>query len=126
MISQQDNYKLVIAYDFGTTFSGASYAFTHNTIPEVFDVQKWYIKYDFYSFLIFFTRPHKGGNFYPKTPTISAYKRTEPTKLVNWGHGAKKLMTKPQAAKEHFILTNFKLHLDENLHPRGTLAENKK
>ncbi|KAG1140410.1 hypothetical protein G6F37_001775 [Rhizopus arrhizus] len=111
MISQQDNYKLVIAYDFGTTFSGASYAFTHNTIPEVFDVQKW---------------PHKGGNFYPKTPTISAYKRTEPTKLVNWGHGAKKLMTKPQAAKEHFILTNFKLHLDENLHPRGTLAENKK
>jgi hypothetical protein len=41
MISQQDNYKVVIAYDFGTTFSGASYAFTHTTVPEVFDIQKW-------------------------------------------------------------------------------------
>lgn len=37
----QENYKVVIAYDFGTTFSGASYAFTHTTQPEVFDVQKW-------------------------------------------------------------------------------------
>ncbi|KAG1473960.1 hypothetical protein G6F56_000646 [Rhizopus delemar] len=107
----QENYKVVIAYDFGTTFSGASYAFTHTTQPEVFDVQKW---------------PHKGGNFYPKTPTISAYKRINPEKLVEWGHGAKKLMSKPQAAKDHIILSNFKLQLDETLHPRGFLAENKK
>lgn len=41
MIGAKDNYKVVISYDFGTTFSGASYAFTHNTTPEVFDVQKW-------------------------------------------------------------------------------------
>lgn len=73
-----------------------------------------------------FDRPHKGGNFYPKTPTISAYKRINPEKLVEWGHGAKKLMSKPQAAKDHIILSNFKLQLDETLHPRGFLAENKK
>lgn len=44
MLSPQDNYKVVISYDFGTTFSGASYAFTHTTQQshaEVFDVQKW-------------------------------------------------------------------------------------
>ncbi|KAG2191590.1 hypothetical protein INT46_008889 [Mucor plumbeus] len=107
MIGTKDNYKVVISYDFGTTFSGASYAFTHNTTPEVFDVQKW---------------PHKGGSFYPKTPSISAYKRSDPSTIVEWGHGAKKLMLKPQSAKENIILSNFKLNLDESLH-RG-VAEN--
>ncbi|ORE05092.1 hypothetical protein BCV72DRAFT_250807 [Rhizopus microsporus var. microsporus] len=111
MISQQDNYKVVIAYDFGTTFSGASYAFTHTTVPEVFDIQKW---------------PQKGGNFYPKTPSISAYKKSDPSTIVEWGHSAKKLMSKPQAAKEHFILTNFKLRLDETLFLRGSLDINKR
>ncbi|KAI8091300.1 uncharacterized protein B0P05DRAFT_625058 [Gilbertella persicaria] len=107
MLSTKDDYKVVIAYDFGTTYSGASYAFTHNTTPEVFDVQKW---------------PHKGGNFYPKTPTLSAYKRSDPSKMIEWGHGAKKLMLKPQAAKENITLANFKLNLDETLQ-RG-VAEN--
>jgi hypothetical protein len=41
MLTNKDNYKLVISYDFGTTFSGASYAFTHTKNPEVYDVQKW-------------------------------------------------------------------------------------
>ena len=41
MLSTKDNYKVVISYDFGTTYSGASYAFTHGHSPEVFDVQKW-------------------------------------------------------------------------------------
>ncbi|KAI9473985.1 MAG: hypothetical protein EXX96DRAFT_529019 [Benjaminiella poitrasii] len=109
MMSIESDYKLVIAYDFGTTFSGASYAFTHTTAtPEVFDIQKW---------------PHKGGNFYPKTPTLLAYKRSDPTTMVEWGHGAKKIMLKPQAAKENIILSNFKLNLDESLHPRE-IAEN--
>lgn len=35
------DYKVVIAYDFGTTYSGAAYAFTHTETPEVFDVLKW-------------------------------------------------------------------------------------
>ena len=38
----QSEYKVVIAYDFGTTYSGAAYAFTHSTPTEVFDIQKWY------------------------------------------------------------------------------------
>jgi hypothetical protein len=42
--------------------------------------------------------------------------------MVDWGHGAKKMMLKPQAAKENIILSNFKLNLDETLH-RG-IAEN--
>lgn len=67
-------------------------------------------------------RPHKGGNFYPKTPTLSVYKRSDPTVMVEWGHGAKKMMLKPQAAKENIILAGFKLNLDETLH-RG-MAEN--
>ncbi|KAG0165276.1 hypothetical protein DFQ28_008964 [Apophysomyces sp. BC1034] len=95
--TNNEKYKVVIAYDFGTTFSGASYAFTHTT-SEIFDVQKW---------------PHKGGNYYPKTPTISVYKTTSPSMLADWGHGAKKAMLKPRAAKENILLSNFKLNLDE-------------
>lgn len=44
--------------------------------------------------------------------------------MVDWGHGAKKLMLKPQSAKENIILTNFKLNLDESLN-KG-VAENLK
>lgn len=67
-------------------------------------------------------RPHKGGNFYPKVPTLSLYKRSDPSVMVEWGHGAKKMMLKPSAAKENIILSNFKLNLDESLN-RST-AEN--
>ncbi|KAG2204055.1 hypothetical protein INT47_007049 [Mucor saturninus] len=111
MLAATDKYKVVISYDFGTTFSGASYAFTHNqnSNAEVFDVQKW---------------PHKGGNFYPKTPTLSVYKISDPKTLVDWGHGAKKMMLKPQAAKENIILSNFKLNLDESLH-KGIAANHR-
>ncbi|KAI9302037.1 hypothetical protein BJ944DRAFT_242736 [Cunninghamella echinulata] len=97
--STTDQYKLVIAYDFGTTFSGASYAFT-NVAPEVFDVQKW---------------PHSRGNYYPKTPTLSLYKRAEPSQLVEWGHAARKAMVKPQSDKSNILLSNFKLNLDTKL-----------
>lgn len=41
------DYKVVIAYDFGTTYSGAAYAFTHTSPPEVFDVLKWYVLFIF-------------------------------------------------------------------------------
>ncbi|KAI8340001.1 hypothetical protein BC941DRAFT_419156 [Chlamydoabsidia padenii] len=98
-VNPLDKYKLVIAYDFGTTYSGASYAFTQ-VAPEVFDVQKW---------------PHKGGNYYPKTPTLSLYKKDQSQTLVDWGHGAKKTMQKPQVDKEYDLLMNFKLNLDSEL-----------
>ncbi|KAI8391425.1 uncharacterized protein BYT42DRAFT_610659 [Radiomyces spectabilis] len=94
-----DPYKVVIAYDFGTTFSGASYAFAHNT-PEIYDVQKW---------------PHKNGSYYPKVPTLSVYKRSNPKHLLEWGHAAKKIMLKPQSTEHNILLSNFKLSLDEHL-----------
>ncbi|KAI9271848.1 hypothetical protein BDA99DRAFT_569620 [Phascolomyces articulosus] len=102
-------YKVVIAYDFGTTYSGAAYAFTHTTPTEVFDIQNW---------------PNKGGNFYPKVPTLSVYPRRNQGQLTQssgrstlseWGHGAKKAMLKTHGAKENVLLSHFKLNLDKSL-----------
>ncbi|KAI9247704.1 hypothetical protein BDA99DRAFT_591836 [Phascolomyces articulosus] len=103
-------YRVVIAYDFGTTYSGAAYAFTHTTPTEVFDIQNW---------------PDKGSTFYPKVPTLSLYPRCnrqqqtqtyQTSTLSNWGYGAKKAMLKPTTAKQNVLLSQFKLHLDESLH----------
>ncbi|KAI9271903.1 hypothetical protein BDA99DRAFT_595156 [Phascolomyces articulosus] len=103
------DYKVVIAYDFGTTYSGAAYAFTHSTPTEVFDVLNW---------------PQKGGYYFPKVPTLSVYPRhnqqkdtqsPERSTLTEWGHGAKKAMLKPHADKRNILLSRFKLHLDESL-----------
>ncbi|KAI9253529.1 hypothetical protein BDA99DRAFT_563105 [Phascolomyces articulosus] len=107
-LQQTSDYRVVVAYDFGTTYSGAAYAFTHTTPTEVFDVLNW---------------PHKSGNFYPKVPTVSVYPRKDqqqnnpfkrPT-ISEWGHGAKKAMLKPGATKQNVLLSKFKLHLDESL-----------
>ncbi|KAI9271858.1 hypothetical protein BDA99DRAFT_306633 [Phascolomyces articulosus] len=102
-------YRVVVAYDFGTTYSGAAYAFTHSTPTEVFDIKKW---------------PHKAGNFFPKVPTLSVYQRHNQqrtqslrrTALSEWGHGAKRTMLKPHADKQNVLLSHIKLHLDESLH----------
>ncbi|KAI9271873.1 hypothetical protein BDA99DRAFT_602596 [Phascolomyces articulosus] len=102
-------YKVVIGYDFGTTYSGAAYAFTHTTPTEVFDIQNW---------------PYKIGNFFPKVPTLSVYPRCNQQQstrlsscstLSDWGHGSKKAMLKPGATKQSVLLSQFKLHLDESL-----------
>ncbi|KAI9271859.1 hypothetical protein BDA99DRAFT_602584 [Phascolomyces articulosus] len=108
---EHTEYKVVIAYDFGTTYSGAAYAFTH-TSPEVFDIQNW---------------PLKEGNYFPKVPTLSVYprhNRPQPlyslrrTALSEWGYGAKKTLLKPHADKQNILLSQFKLQLDESLqHP---------
>ncbi|KAI8874717.1 hypothetical protein K501DRAFT_204149, partial [Backusella circina FSU 941] len=68
--------------------------------------------------------PQKGGNFYPKVPSLIAYKKSDPSVMVEWGHSAKKVLWKPHGAKEYILLSNFKLDLDESLQ-RG-LAENLK
>ncbi|KAI9271861.1 hypothetical protein BDA99DRAFT_433353 [Phascolomyces articulosus] len=107
-LQQSSDYKVVIAYDFGTTYSGAAYGFTHSTPPEVFDIQNW---------------PQKGGNFYPKVPTLSVYPRqNQPgtklsgrSTLSDWGHSAKKAMLKPHSEKKNILLSQFKLQLDESL-----------
>jgi hypothetical protein len=37
--ADMSNYKIVLGYDFGTTYSGASYAYCQN--EEVLDIQRW-------------------------------------------------------------------------------------
>lgn len=39
--ADMSNYKIVLGYDFGTTYSGASYAYCQN--EEILDVQRWYV-----------------------------------------------------------------------------------
>jgi hypothetical protein len=41
--TMSEDYKVVIAFDFGTTFSGASYGFVHDP-SEIYDIQDWYDK----------------------------------------------------------------------------------
>ncbi|RUS19399.1 LOW QUALITY PROTEIN: hypothetical protein BC937DRAFT_87552, partial [Endogone sp. FLAS-F59071] len=58
--------------------------------------------------------PRQNNNFYPKTPTLTTYKRSNPSKLIDWGNKARLSMLGPQA-KDHILLTKFKLNLDETL-----------
>ncbi|KAI9271914.1 hypothetical protein BDA99DRAFT_534383 [Phascolomyces articulosus] len=108
--SSSVEYRVVIAYDFGTTYSGAAYAFNHSSPIEVFDVQNW---------------PHKGSNFYPKVPTLSVYPRRTTRQqgiiafngspISEWGYAAKKVMMRPDASEQNILLSQFKLQLDESL-----------
>lgn len=51
---------------------------------------------------------------YPKTPTLSLYRRGSPD-LLDWGHGARRTAMKPNST-DLLLLSKFKLYLDENLH----------
>ncbi|KAH8553127.1 hypothetical protein BGW37DRAFT_488514 [Umbelopsis sp. PMI_123] len=91
------DYPVIIGIDFGTTFSGCCYAFAQN--EEVIDIVKW---------------PRQHNQVYPKTPTLSLYRRGSP-ELLEWGHGARRTAMKPNSA-DLLLLSKFKLYLDENLH----------
>ncbi|KAG2232417.1 hypothetical protein INT48_005720 [Thamnidium elegans] len=88
------DFPIVIGIDFGTTYSGSSYAFM--TDKEVTDISKW---------------PGQPDYSYPKCPTICLYNRDN-NQLIQWGRSAK-------AGKSKFpnitILQQFKLYLDDNL-----------
>ncbi|KAF9341132.1 hypothetical protein BGZ91_010763 [Linnemannia elongata] len=91
----EGDYPVVMAIDFGTTFSGVAFALKAD--GEVHDVLKW---------------PRHLGH-YPKTPTLSLYKK-DSKKILDWGHAARLAMLKP-AAKDYTLLRKFKLQLDETL-----------
>ncbi|KAK3842611.1 MAG: hypothetical protein J3R72DRAFT_442725 [Linnemannia gamsii] len=91
----EGEYPVVMAIDFGTTFSGVAYALKAD--GEVHDVTKW---------------PRHLAQ-YPKTPTLSLYKK-DTKKILDWGHAARLAMLKP-AAKDYCLLRKFKLQLDETL-----------
>ncbi|OZJ04227.1 hypothetical protein BZG36_02962 [Bifiguratus adelaidae] len=93
-----DEYKVILGYDFGTTFTGCSYAYYQN--EEIVDITKW---------------PRSSAHYYPKTPTLTVYKKSDPTKVVAWGNAAKYIMARPDS-KNHIQLSKFKLNLDESLH----------
>ncbi|KAF9123540.1 hypothetical protein BGW39_008896, partial [Mortierella sp. 14UC] len=90
-------YPLLVAIDFGTTFSGVAYAFKQN--GEVLEMTTW---------------PHQ-ANLYGKVPTISAYSK-ENDKLHSWGYAAKAAMLTPNA-RNLDLLQKFKLFLDNDLAP---------
>jgi hypothetical protein len=46
--ADMSSYKIVLGYDFGTTFSGASYAYCQN--EEVLDIERWYVHILVFSF----------------------------------------------------------------------------
>ncbi|GAN09730.1 chaperone protein [Mucor ambiguus] len=90
------DYPVIVGIDFGTTYSGCCYAFAQN--EEVIDIVKW---------------PKQNNQVYPKTPTLSLYRKGSP-QLVEWGHGARRLAMKPNNA-DSMLLSKFKLYLDEHL-----------
>src|ERR1700722_6984823 len=65
----EDDDKLVIALDFGTTFSGIEYSFTGSAQPDPESVHEW---------------PGPEGRRVPKTPTIICYDAQDRSSF-SWG-----------------------------------------
>ncbi|KAF9188872.1 hypothetical protein BGZ51_006360 [Haplosporangium sp. Z 767] len=90
-------YPLLVAIDFGTTFSGVAYAFKSN--GDVLEMTTW---------------PHQ-ANLYGKVPTVSAYSK-ENDRMHSWGYAAKAAMLTPNS-RNLDLLQKFKLFLDNDLAP---------
>ncbi|KAI8377729.1 uncharacterized protein BYT42DRAFT_571382 [Radiomyces spectabilis] len=90
------DYPVVVGIDFGTTFSGCSYAFVQN--DEVVDIVRW---------------PKQNNNVYPKTPTLNFYQNNS-NQLTQWGNAARLEMQRP-SARNSVLLKQYKLYLDENI-----------
>jgi molecular chaperone DnaK (HSP70) len=65
----EDDDKLVIALDFGTTFSGIAYSFTGSAQPDPKSINEW---------------PGTEGRTVPKTPTIICYDAQDRSSF-SWG-----------------------------------------
>ncbi|KAF9434409.1 hypothetical protein BGZ76_008076 [Entomortierella beljakovae] len=89
----KEDYPIVMAIDFGTTFTGCAFAFRKD--PEIQEIITW----------------PKQAYQYPKVPTISLYKRDSPD-FLDWGYPARAVMMTPNA-KKHLLLSKFKLQLDD-------------
>ncbi|KAG0241529.1 hypothetical protein BGW41_005838 [Actinomortierella wolfii] len=92
-----NEYPVLVAIDFGTTFSGVAYAFKSN--GEVNEMTTW---------------PQQ-ANLYGKVPTVSAYHKENDT-MHSWGYAAKSAMLTP-AGRNLDLLQKFKLFLDQDLAP---------
>ncbi|KAF9971570.1 hypothetical protein BGZ73_005489 [Actinomortierella ambigua] len=90
-------YPVLVAIDFGTTFSGVAYAFKSN--GEVNEMTSW---------------PQQ-ANLYGKVPTVSTYHKENDT-MHSWGYAAKSAMLTPNG-RNLDLLQKFKLFLDQDLAP---------
>ncbi|KAI8985115.1 hypothetical protein BDB01DRAFT_788960 [Pilobolus umbonatus] len=97
-----NEYPIVLGIDFGTTYSGVSYAFRNDN--ELNSITKW---------------PNQLEYGYPKAPTSCLYDNTNRT-LRYWGKTVNKEKQKPQTGNNYTVLNLFKLYLDEELLPKLT------
>ncbi|KAG0045261.1 hypothetical protein BGZ83_009504 [Gryganskiella cystojenkinii] len=98
---QNQGYPIIMAIDWGTTFSSMAYAYQQD--GEVHEVSTW---------------PKQTHN-YPKVPTCNLY-GPDSKVIEEWGYPAKIAMTKPPY-KNHVLLSKYKLHLDETSGPHAPL-----
>ncbi|KAF9901100.1 Heat shock 70 kDa protein 12A [Linnemannia zychae] len=93
-----EEFPIVVAIDFGTTFSGCAYAYAPDD-REARLITAW----------------PKQDIQYAKTPTLNLYKLVDSKyKMVEWGWKSKLEMESPSASK-HIQLSQYKPYLDENL-----------
>ncbi|OZJ06764.1 hypothetical protein BZG36_00411 [Bifiguratus adelaidae] len=97
------DYPVVIGIDFGTTFSGAAFAFTlaeDGRTPDIIDILKW---------------PRSPGS-YPKTATTLLYQTSPAIEApIDWAESANEKFRNPRIARTHQLVSRFKLFLDESL-----------
>ncbi|KAG0199103.1 hypothetical protein BGX28_007557 [Mortierella sp. GBA30] len=99
--SENQTYPIIMAIDWGTTYSSMAYAFQQD--GEVHEVSTW---------------PKQTHN-YPKVPTCNLYGPGS-KEILEWGYPAKLAITKPPY-KNHVLLSKYKLHLDDASGPHPPL-----
>ncbi|KAI9019224.1 hypothetical protein CLU79DRAFT_255014 [Phycomyces nitens] len=95
-----NDYTLVIGIDFGTTFSGCSYAYVQDGFMEVKDITYWQIGHS------------------SKVPTQSLYKRGS-KELVTWGYLA--VNKAKESDNKDDLVNRVKLWLDRTIKDTPTL-----
>ncbi|KAF9192386.1 Heat shock 70 kDa protein 12A [Haplosporangium sp. Z 767] len=99
--SENQVYPIIMAIDWGTTFSSMAYAYQQD--GEVHEVSTW----------------PKQTHSYPKVPTCNLYAPGS-KEIIEWGYPAKLAITKPPF-KNHILLSKYKLHLDDASGPHPPL-----
>lgn len=124
--SSSSDDRVVVAVDFGTTFSGVAYAFnTPGKESEVVSILDWpggLFALHLHVSLISDTLPGLEGYRQPKVPTLILYDEQDPTKF-KWGgevtwrdpavHGVKLLLDPDQAKPAYLPNSSFRKDLKE-------------
>ncbi|KAG0380570.1 hypothetical protein BGX24_007257 [Mortierella sp. AD032] len=93
-----DDFPIIVAIDFGTTFSGCAYAYAPDD-EEVRTITAW----------------PKQNIQYAKTPTLNLYSKVDGRyKIIEWGWKSKLEMESPSGSK-YTQISQYKPYLDENV-----------